>query len=92
MVSCMCTARPERVSRVQLQYGAITSHSLPSPPPPPPPPGLALNLDLPALKQRSVLISILEDYVLKDVSGGVGVWKGYIYDYIEVMEGGREGS
>eukprot|EP00198_Chlamydomonas_reinhardtii_P006482 XP_001695818.1 predicted protein [Chlamydomonas reinhardtii] len=30
---------------------------------------LALNLDLPALKQRSVLISILEDYVLKDRAG-----------------------
>lgn len=33
---------------------------------------LALNLELPALKQRSVLISTLEDYVLKDVSGGQG--------------------
>ncbi|GLC70721.1 hypothetical protein PLESTF_001026400 [Pleodorina starrii] len=31
--------------------------------------GLALNLDLPALKQRGTLISILEDYVLKERQG-----------------------
>ncbi|KAG2434128.1 hypothetical protein HXX76_007855 [Chlamydomonas incerta] len=30
---------------------------------------LALNLDLPALKQRSALIAILEEYVLKDRAG-----------------------